>query len=130
VRDEGMAALAAPSVERWVAPQTRSARPEHVAAIEADLLGLDREVFTHYAEMMATADVTDDLPNIAAPTLVVVGRSDQSSPVPAAEHLAAAIPDARLRVIEDARHLVHLDRPAELTDLVVRFLGSASTAWP
>ena len=48
-------------------------------------------------------DVTDRLPEIKAPTLVVVGAEDAPFRRPA-EALAAGIPDARLEVIPGAAH--------------------------
>lgn len=120
---EGMAALAGPSIERWVTERTRVALAAEVATIGRDLASLPPETFVAYARMMTTADVGPDLVDITAPTLVIVGSDDPSSPVAAAEHLADTIAGAQLRVVAGAKHLVHLDQPQILFDLVAGFVS-------
>ena len=62
---------------------------------------------------MARPDGRADLARIACPTLVVCGCEDALTPLPLAEEMAAAIPGAELRVIEDCGHLPPMERPAE-----------------
>ena len=56
-------------------------------------------------------DGTADLKNISCPTLVLCGRQDALTPLPCHEEMAAAIPNARLVVIEECGHLAPLERP-------------------
>lgn len=63
-------------------------------------------------------DSRPDLPSIACPTLVVVGRQDALTPPDRAEEIAAAIPGARLCVVEDCGHLVTVERPQAATVLM------------
>lgn len=51
---------------------------------------------------------------IRAPTLVLHGRSDRVVPATVADHLAAAIPGARLRLVPEVGHLLPHDRPDEV----------------
>ena len=60
-------------------------------------------------------DSTPLLPHIQVPALVVVGAADVVTPPPAAEAMAAALPDARLRVIAGAGHLANLEAPDEFS---------------
>jgi pimeloyl-ACP methyl ester carboxylesterase len=53
---------------------------------------------------------------------VIHGAEDRYVPVANAAALAAAIPDGRLRVLEDAGHLVFIERFADVNREVVRFL--------
>lgn len=55
------------------------------------------------------------LSTVAVPTLVMVGRQDQLTPVHLAEEMAAGICGATLRVIEDCGHLPALERAEEAT---------------
>jgi 3-oxoadipate enol-lactonase len=64
------------------------------------------------------ADLRGEVPTIRAPSLVVVGDEDASAPPPDAEALRAAIPDARLLVLEDAGHLCTVERPGVFEDIV------------
>lgn len=63
----------------------------------------------------------DALPGIHAPTLVLVGGLDHKF-VATGERMAAALPDARLVVIEGAGHAVHLERPDAWLETVTNFL--------
>lgn len=131
VEEHGMAGLADGAVERWVTESTMRDRAEAVTRLRTDMLGLDPAVFVRYAKMMTTADVTDDLSTLHAPTLVVVGEHDQSSPVSAAERLGAATGGQDPVVVPGARHLLHLDQLDRLVEEVSAFAcGRPSAARP
>ncbi|MGI5350839.1 alpha/beta fold hydrolase [Streptomyces sp. CA-250714] len=59
----------------------------------------------------------------ALPVLICWGSDDAWIRADNAHRLAERIPEARLRMIEGAGHLVQEDAPAELTAALVRFLG-------
>ena len=61
------------------------------------------------------------LPDIAAPTLLVVGALDRKF-VEIAERMARAMPDARVVEVADAGHTVHLERPDAWIAAVTDFL--------
>jgi len=69
-------------------------------------------------------DVMERLGGIAAPTLVVAGSADVLTPLKYARFLAEHIPAARCEVVEDAGHMLMLERPAEVTRAVRGFLGN------
>jgi pimeloyl-ACP methyl ester carboxylesterase len=51
------------------------------------------------------------LPKIGCPTLVMCGRNDVLTPLAYSEEIAAAVPDARLIVVEASGHLPALEQP-------------------
>lgn len=65
--------------------------------------------------------VLDSLHTISVPALVVVGANDRRF-IPAAEHMARKMPDARLVVIPDAGHAPNVDQPAVFGAQVRAFL--------
>lgn len=65
--------------------------------------------------MMNRPDSRAGLAAISCPTVVICGRQDQSWPLENSEEIAAAIPGAKLVVIEDCGHFSAIDRPAEVT---------------
>jgi pimeloyl-ACP methyl ester carboxylesterase len=75
-------------------------------------------------------DLTDLVPKITSPMLVVVGSLD--SAVPSAERLHHAVPGSRYHVIEGAPHNVYYEAADEYNRVVGAFLdevvGSAATA--
>lgn len=56
------------------------------------------------------------------PLLLVYSRQDPLVPPMVGEQLAALIHDARLQRVDRASHFVHVDRPAEVTRLLLDFL--------
>ena len=58
------------------------------------------------------------LPAVQVPTLVLCGRQDGLTPLARHEEMAAAIPGARLSVIEDCGHLATMERPAAVTAMM------------
>lgn len=67
--------------------------------------------------------VMDRLGEITVPTLVMAGRDDFVFPPECQEQLAAAIPGARLRIIDRAGHNPHEEQPAEVMQTVREFLS-------
>jgi 3-oxoadipate enol-lactonase len=78
----------------------------------------------YYEQMRAGArfDVSRDVGRITSPTLVIHGAEDRYVPVANAVALAEAIPGAKLRVLDDAGHLVFIERFADVNREVVTFL--------
>ena len=62
------------------------------------------------------------LGGMRAPTLLIWGRQDPIVPVDLGRRLARALPGARL-VELDGGHVPHLERPREVLDLLLAFLG-------
>ncbi|WGL17391.1 alpha/beta hydrolase [Microbulbifer bruguierae] len=61
---------------------------------------------------------------IACPTLVVASTSDALRSLDEAQELVRAIPNASLQIIDDAGHMIPLERPRELAATIVHWLGS------
>ena len=70
---------------------------------------------------MAEADLTDVLPTIAVPTLLLWGELDARSPLSVAHAFASAIPHAQLTVIPGAGHMSNMERPAEFNTVIRAF---------
>lgn len=76
-------------------------------------------------------DVSDDLDRIEVPVLVIAAEHDQVEPVALMQsHVAGLIPGAHLAVIAASGHLIPLERPAELSDLITSFRDAAITRRP
>jgi len=67
-------------------------------------------------------DVTPKLRGVAAPTLVICGRDDLSTPPAKSQALAAKIRDARLEWIDDCGHMSAIERPEAVNALLVPFV--------
>jgi proline-specific peptidase len=70
--------------------------------------------------------VMDRIGEITVPTLVMAGRDDFVFPPQCQRELAAAIPNARLRIIDRAGHSPHSEQTAEVMATVRHFLASGA----
>lgn len=64
----------------------------------------------------------DRLAQLDLPALVVVGDKDLGTSVETARQLAAAIPSAKLEVIPNCPHMLHIEGSEKFVDIVSRFL--------
>lgn len=69
-----------------------------------------------------TGSMQDGYPAVVPPVLVCWGRDDAWVPLDRGRELAQRIPDARLRIVGDAGHLLPCDHPGQLTAALLGFL--------
>ncbi|XVS67066.1 alpha/beta fold hydrolase [Actinosynnema sp. CA-299493] len=122
---EGMAPYADEVLAKMISPHNVVALP----AVAEHVLGMMRGTPPEGAAAgwrgrAERPDYLDSLSRVAVPALVVVGEEDEYTPVAVAERMHAAIPGSTLAVIPGAGHLPNLERPAEFTDAVERFLAA------
>ncbi|MCK0112556.1 alpha/beta hydrolase [Ornithinimicrobium sp. F0845] len=85
---------------------------------------VSKERLMQTLEVVRQIDLTDALPRITAPTLVLVGAKDRPNQ-PAARALAAGIAGAELREVPGAGHQVNVEQPKELVEILREFLDDA-----
>ncbi|MBI3503749.1 MAG: alpha/beta fold hydrolase [Proteobacteria bacterium] len=73
--------------------------------------------------LLGRPDATPVLPAIRCPTLLLVGRQDRWATVAQHEAMAAAIPGARLEVIEESGHFSPAERPEAVSAALLHFFG-------
>jgi pimeloyl-ACP methyl ester carboxylesterase len=103
--------------------------PEAVDTIQ-QVLERNRSVsvFCGACDAMSEMGLSDDLPRIEAPTLVIVGDQDILTPLDqcpdgiGSRAIAEAIPNAELYVIENCAPTNLMEMPDLSTDIVVGFL--------
>jgi len=126
VLEAGLDGIADMAVERFFSAAFRSRRPQFVAEF--------RERFTRgsgvgYAGCCAAlrdADLTPELARITAPTLVIGGALDVSTPLAEAAALAGGIAGARRKVLT-AGHLSNLELPEAFTAALQAHVEAAQT---
>lgn len=77
--------------------------------------------FARQLRIMAETDLSDLLPQISIPTLLIWGQFDERSPLSVARQFEESIPDATLVMIEGAGHMSSLERPEAVNDAVRDF---------
>lgn len=121
--DGGMGALVEFQKSRWVSDRFREARPEALRAALDIFLANDVAAYAEVCRMLGRVDLRAALPELRAPTRVLVGEEDYATPVAMAEALAEAIPGATLEVIPGARHMTPLETP----DVIAAMLRELAT---
>jgi pimeloyl-ACP methyl ester carboxylesterase len=123
---EGMGTLA----ERWLPPMLHVDRVEDQALLaplkEMVMRATPEQHQRQIQALLNRPDLRSRLPDIACPTLVMVGRQDRWSPLAQHEEMAALIPKAELVVIEDSGHMTLLEQPEQVSHALLRWLGFKS----
>ena len=121
---EGLGAIADMAMERFFSEDFRRAEPDLVAGWRTRLTAGSARGYAGCCAALRDADLTNELGRIAAPTLVIGGRLDVSTPPEATDALAKAIPGARSLVL-DAAHLSNLEQPQAFTEALRMHLEAA-----
>lgn len=128
VETKGIESLADGTMERWFTPAFR--RPEN-AAYHGYRNMLIRQSVVGYAATCAAlrdADLTASTERIAVRALCVVGDQDGSTPPDLVLSMAKLIRDARYEVIKDAAHIVCVEQPETLTEMIRAFIETLPPA--
>ncbi|MEU6811679.1 4-carboxymuconolactone decarboxylase [Streptomyces sp. NPDC046831] len=126
VRTNGLDPIARTSPDRWFTSGFAAAQPAITEWAVQMVRTTDPGCYIAACEALASFDVRAELGRVGVPTLVLVGSEDQVTGPAEARTLVAGIPDARLAVVPGASHLVPVEQPAAVTDLLLRHF---STAW-
>jgi pimeloyl-ACP methyl ester carboxylesterase len=123
---EGLADYAVEVLPKMMCPKTIAERPEVAAQLvrmmqRAPAQGASAALRTR-AERQ---DYLPLLPTLDLPTLIIVGRHDEFTPVADAELMQRNIRNSTLVVIEDAGHLTNLEQPAAFNRALAAFLGTS-----
>jgi pimeloyl-ACP methyl ester carboxylesterase len=84
--------------------------------------GKFRGVTNRLLPLLIDPDSRGQLADYDLPTLVACGRQDALTPLDLHEEMAAAIPAARLTVIEECGHLSAMEQPQAVTALLRQWL--------
>jgi 3-oxoadipate enol-lactonase len=125
LEQHGPAAVAHAMLPKLLGPASL-AQPSGAAATAQRLMaGSTREGLADAIVcLMTRPDATPALVNISCPTLLVVGRDDELTPVADHEAMHRAIAGSRLEVIDGAGHLSNLEQPAAFNRIVFEFFES------
>jgi pimeloyl-ACP methyl ester carboxylesterase len=100
--------------------------PESSAAFGASIAGFHPAGLRAMARAVA-ADLSDALPQIHVPTLLVYGDRDARAPLAIAEHLRAVLPASTLVVLPGAGHVCNVEAPDAFNRVVREFLRGHSS---
>jgi 3-oxoadipate enol-lactonase/4-carboxymuconolactone decarboxylase len=118
----GMAAIVDVVMSRFFLPETLARRNPHAASIRSVFLATDPTGYTGCCAALRDLDHADSLLKIKAPTLVIAGDHDVSTPWSGhGEKLARGISGAKVVHLPTA-HLSNIERPRSFTTALLEFL--------
>ncbi|WIY06536.1 alpha/beta fold hydrolase [Amycolatopsis mongoliensis] len=112
--------------DRWFADTFRAEHPDEVQRVCDIFVATDSKAHAAACRALGALDARDRLGDVRAATLVLVGAEDYATPPAMARELAAGIKDARLEVLDRARHLSLLERPDLWPVVAAHFAGDES----
>jgi pimeloyl-ACP methyl ester carboxylesterase len=125
-RRKGLQAVA----EAWILPMLHPANHGNKSLIAAITAMILRNSVADYQgqvkALLTRADQTPYLRHITQRTWLIVGESDNWSPVAQHQAMAALIPRSELRVVKDAGHMCMMERPEAVTGLLKEWLHAGS----
>ncbi len=101
-------------LDRWVEPAMGD------AGVRRDVRKLLRGISSSY-----TLEAAEKLASFDRPALIAWATEDRFFKLENGRRLAAAIPNARLELVDDSRTFVSLDQPQELSRLIADFAAPA-----
>ena len=119
-KHHGMGAIIEATMERWFTPAFRAT--EGHLAIEEHLLSAHPGGWVHGWNAISKIHQLPRLPHIKQPTLCIAGEVDLSSPIEVVGQIANNIPQAKLEVVAGAPHMLFMEQPHKVADLIKAFL--------
>lgn len=121
VRENGLAALVEPNMQRWFTDGFRARAPQTLDRMKQMFVATDPQGYIANCEAVRDMDFRASNPRITLPTLVIVGAKDPATPPAAGEAIAAQIKGAKVASL-DAAHIANVEQPQAYTDTVLDFL--------
>lgn len=123
VQEKGSTVAANALLPKLFAPQTAQDNPAVIESTQQVILGTTpRGIAAGLSGMAQRPDVTDWLPSIAVPTLVLVGEHDLISPPETMHAIAERIPGSVYHVVPNAGHMAPLENPENVNAAIRQFL--------
>ena len=118
-----MEALVESTLARFLTPDTVKTRPEIADAVRTMVRDTPIEGYIACCQAIAKLNLTDRLPGIAIPTLVVVGADDPATTVEMANTIHQRIAGSELVILKHAAHLSNLEQADAFDEAVLGFLA-------
>lgn len=122
-RQNGMAALAGPTIERWFKPENLAANPPAIAKLRRMIETTDPVGHEGCCEALKGLAFGSQLGAINVPTLIVGGDADVSAPPDMLAEVARRIPGAKHVVIPNAGHISNMENAPAFNQAMRAFYG-------
>jgi 3-oxoadipate enol-lactonase len=121
VRAGGIATIVPTLLERWFSAEFREREPGVVKGIRQMLLRNSVDGYIAGCAAVRDADLGEDVPKVRAPTQVITGLHDITTPAADGRLLVERISQATYAEL-DAAHVSNIEAAEPFTDVVLQFL--------
>ncbi len=124
IRNGGFSDWAAGMVKNLFSPMSHERNLDSIGEIQNSVNSASQKVVVKTLEALAERDETCFyLPMIKIPVLIIAGKEDTVIPVSRSEYMHEMIKHSEFHFIEEAGHLVNLEKPEEFNRLVEKFIN-------
>ena len=125
--EHGPDANAEAALARWFSREYQGANPAQIRALRQTLAQNDPQGYLTTYSLFATQDMyrAEDLGSLNVPTLIATGELDPGSTAQMARQLAEQIPGAQVAVLEHQRHMMPMESPRLVNQMLLAFLDRA-----
>ena len=127
VQAGGMGAVRDVVVDRFLSAAFRGSHPEVTQWVASMVEATSPQGYIATCTALRDADLRPLMGRIQAPTLILSGARDQSTPSEQSRELHASITGSRLLIFDDAAHLSNVEQPEAFNAAVAQFLGDSSS---
>ena len=122
IRQGGLAAISEMVLGRFFTQRFIQAQPGTAVQFRHVLEYMEPQGYLGCCAALKAADMQDALNRISAPTLVISGEHDQSTPPDRGDFIAGEIAGAE-HIVLDAAHISNIEQPAAFTQALMDHLG-------
>ena len=120
IRANGLASIAAPTMERWFSPAFRATGAD--APWQRMLARQPLDGYAACCEAIASADLRDAARTLTLPVQLIAGAHDGATPPEIVQATADLIPGARFALMPDAAHIPCVEAPQAHAAILTQFL--------
>lgn len=114
-------------MSRWLTQHFAAEHPGAAAKLRGMLVDTSPVAYAACCRALERMDLREDVERIQAPTLVIAGAQDRSTPPEHGEAIAAAIPGARFEMLSPSAHIAAVERADDITSLLFEHLADERT---
>ena len=102
-------------------PFLKLLRPKFYKVIGSDYLNTNIDLRATFLKIV-NEDLTEYLPKISAPTLIIWGDKDRDTPMWFAKKINSLVRNSRLEILKGAEHISFIDKPEEFNKALIDFI--------
>ena len=119
---DGMASLAEVTVDRWFTSSYRTNSKREVERIIEMIQTTPAKGFAGCGQAIKTLNQLNALDRVTAPTLILVGSDDPSTPPSTSQIIHRHIKESEMIVIDNASHMLNVEQSKRFNEELTNFL--------